>query len=205
MLSSDELPQDEFYVVDWAPAIQAVADRIQAVSGPPQTVFPVSLETYNRVKALTEPSTDWASLLEPARAADMDYIRESWIRAYRVSPWAGCIPNNLVSSVYTQAIDDLIQRGARLLTIRNPANPQQLLGFCCYEITPRREAVVHFAFVKPTFRRLGACNAMLAYVLAAVPERRFFITFRTAASKYFKNCTFRPEIARRKDAGTPVA
>lgn len=150
----------------------------------------------------TEETVNWVPHIDGPRPADLAYVRQTWLLAYRNSPWAGAVPNNLFQDVYTQAIDQLLFRGAKLLTIRNPANPEQLVAWCCYEVTPKHDVVIHFSFTKPTYRRLGACKSLLQTVLDGSDADRFFYTFRTPNARFFPNGTFRPEIARRRDSRT---
>lgn len=149
-----------------------------------------------------DPIASWLPLVVGPRMADLDYIRSSWINAWKVSPWAGTVPNNLADEVYTQAIDQLLARGAKLITIRNQANPELLVAWACYELSSRGEAILHFVFVKPTYRRNGISKALVQYMLDAAGDYRYFITHRTAGSKFLKGWTHRPEIARRRDAGS---
>lgn len=146
---------------------------------------------------------DWAEHFSGnIQAADYAYIRDTWLDAFYKSPWAGCVPNNLYREVYTQAIDQLIARGSKLLVIRNPANPALLISWICYELTPKQEVVIHFAFTKPTYRKNGAAAALIAAVLSAAGTSRYFYTFRTPSARYFREGTYRPEIARRRDTRT---
>ena len=148
----------------------------------------------------SEQEINWAEHQSGPRASDLDYIRQSWMTAYRNSPWAGAVPNNLYTEVYTQAIDQLLFRGAKLLTIRNPANPEQLLAWTCYEILPKHDVVIHFSFTKPTYRRLGACKSLLRTICDDLNTDQYFYTFRTPNARFFPKGTFRPEIARRRDS-----
>lgn len=142
----------------------------------------------------------WADYMSGnVQAADLAYVRGTWLESFYKSPWAGSVPNNLYHDVYTQAIDQLIARGSKLLLIKNPANPELLVAWVCYEITPKNEVVIHYAFTKPTYRKAGACRALLAKVMAIVGAERFFYTFRTSNSRFFTAGTFRPEIARRRE------
>jgi hypothetical protein len=145
-------------------------------------------------------TTDWTAYFSPAAALDIKFIRDSWLASYRTSPWAGAVPNNLYQEVYTNAIDQLLARGAKLLVVRNPANKDLVIAWACFELTGRGEVVVHFAYTKPVYRRNGACRALLNAILKHANQERFFVTYKTAHTRYFKNATFRPEIARRKDS-----
>jgi GNAT superfamily N-acetyltransferase len=144
-------------------------------------------------------ASEWTKHFGGPQPVDMKFIRDSWLESYKTSPWAGAVPNNLYRDVYTQAIDQLLARGAKLLCIRNPTNKALLVGWVCFELTHRGEVVIHYAYVKPPYRRNGAAKALINTILAAANQTRFFYTFRTPSSKYL-NGTYRPEIARRRDS-----
>lgn len=139
----------------------------------------------------------WAELVQPARVPDMKFIRDSWLHSYKRSPWAGVIANNLYGDVVTQTIDQLLMRGAKLLTVRNAANPELLVAWICYEELPRGELCIHAIYTKPVYRRSGAAKALLDSVFKSTGTNRYFYTFRTANSKFLKGGTYRPEIGRR--------
>jgi ribosomal protein S18 acetylase RimI-like enzyme len=142
---------------------------------------------------------NWVKHFSGPTPADFNYVRESWLMAFRKSPWAGIIPNNAYETVMSDAVNQLLHRGAKLLMIRNPANPELVIGWTCFELTARGEVVIHFIFVKPTYRRNGAASAMLRVILGHARQERFFYTCKTGQAKFFKNGTHRPEIARRKN------
>ncbi len=149
--------------------------------------------------------------MRPPTPSDLKYIRDTWLSSYRTSPYAGVVPNNLYDNVYSETIDQLILRGMRFVVVANPANPALMLGWLAYEVdcatsqdltrsSPRRDQyVVHFIFVKPTYRRLGVASQALASV--GISGASFFYTFKTSSSKYLKGGIYRPEIARRKNFG----
>lgn len=142
----------------------------------------------------------WEQFFSVPTPRDLEYVLDSWLAAYRTSPWAGAIPNNLYHSTYREAINQLLQRGARVLVVRNAANPELLLGWICFELTERKELVVHFAYVKPAYRRNGIYKALVGSLLKHSQQTRYFFTYRTPQSKYLTGCTFRPEISRRRKA-----
>lgn len=150
-----------------------------------------------------EREVDWSPFVRPATTSDLEYVRSTWLSAYRTSPWAGCIPNNLYDAVYSETINQLCLRGTRILVVANPAAPEQLLSWLAYEMPttqasqlPQGTPVVHFCFTKPTYRRLGCTSQLLA---SAGVVGSFLLTFRTPNSRFLKGAVFRPEVARRKE------
>lgn len=141
----------------------------------------------------------WSDYLaDTITASDIKFIRDSWLASYRTSPWSGAIPNNLFTEVMGQALDQLFMRGMRVLVIRNPANPELLIGWGAYEVNSRGELTIHYLYTKAPYRKHGAARALLAAIQSRAGAERYFYTFKTPASRYFAG-TFRPEIARRKN------
>ncbi len=141
---------------------------------------------------------DWQQYCRIPTPSDLAYIKQTWLSAYRTSPWAGVVPNNLYDHVYSETINQLTLRGMKFVVVANPAAPELMLGWLAYEVASSHqgdEYVVHFIFVKPTYRQLGIASKALASVNILGP---YFYTFRTPFSKYLKQGRYRPEIARRK-------
>lgn len=132
-----------------------------------------------------------------ARPDDIPFVIQSWLRAYRRSPWAGVIPNNLYDQTYGETINQLFNRGLRVKVLQNAANPGLIVAWIAYEVLPRGEIVVHFLFTKPLYRKKGLAKALLADIGAN--DGSFLYTFKTPAARYFRSARFKPEIGRRKD------
>lgn len=136
-------------------------------------------------------------------AADCDepFWRANWIRTFRVSRWAGTIPNHLVQPVMRVAIDGLMKRGMKVVVAHLEDDDTALMGFVAYEdAKPGDVPVVHYVFTKGLYRGNGVARDLLA----ASVGPRFRYTHRTEMAEYFRrpnyHAEFAPEIARRKDA-----
>lgn len=126
---------------------------------------------------------------------------ESWLRAYRNSERAGVVPNNLYTTVYTDAIRQLRERGMDVSIAHNKNRPDHVLGFIAHERTRDGVPVVHIAWVKDLYREYKADIMASLFEQADVdPTSKFFVTFSTGWEKPFKGSAYCPAIARRKDA-----
>jgi GNAT superfamily N-acetyltransferase len=125
---------------------------------------------------------------------DEALIMDSWLTSYYRSPWAGVVPNNRYQEITREAVKQLRDRGAVFLVAARRDDPDQVLGWICFEALDDGR-VVHYLYVKPGTRRMGVASELLR---RAAPGGRDFYTFRTRASRYFKDWTWAPEIARRK-------
>lgn len=130
---------------------------------------------------------------------DIARIIRQWNTSYRNSRWAGVIPNNLFRSVNTEQIRQVLSRGAQILVACNSAQPEIILGFLCYEHTPR-DRILHYCFVRSYYREAGIARLLMD--TAGFPKGSPFVyTWRTDdASLLCQGARHMPELARRKSA-----
>ncbi len=133
-----------------------------------------------------------------ASGDDISFIFDSWLRSWRKSPWAGCIPNNLYFPLTRSTIEQLVARGAEFKVACLAADPDKILGWVCYELsqdtTPR--TVVHYVYTKDPYLNLGIGPALVASLAGAKPG---FYTHRyRQVSEACPGWRHAPEIARRK-------
>jgi GNAT superfamily N-acetyltransferase len=132
-------------------------------------------------------------LLRPAKPSDLNFIFDSWMKAWRTSKWAGVIPNHMYYEVQRTLIEDLIARGAALLVAYPEGKDDVILGWACGE--EKDEAtVLHFVYVKDPFLGLGIAGRLVDALPGTKPG---FISHRIA-SKEWKEWRHVPEMARRK-------
>lgn len=136
----------------------------------------------------------------PPVAGDVKCVLDNWLRAYRTSPWAGCVTNDQYFDVYHETIRQLLERGAKLVVACNKSDPDHVLGWSCWEPLDSGH-VVHFVYVKEGLRRRGLGKELVYRTCTANPQSSWFYTFRTRASGYLfgdSQWRFAPEIVRRK-------
>lgn len=133
-----------------------------------------------------------------ALPADRAFWGANWANSYRGSRWAGVVPNHLYHDLMRTLQDGLLRRGMRVSLAHLPGAPNALMGFVAWEPSEKAN-VVHFLYVKPTWRKQGLGTALLL----GGPGREFIYTHRTDESNYFGKPDWRiahiPEPARRKD------
>lgn len=94
--------------------------------------------------------------IRPATASDLPFILDSWCRSFRDSPYAGVIRNDDFHRVQRSTIAGLLGRGARVLVAAEPTTGR-ILGWLAHEGTE----LLHYAYVKRPFRRLGVARRLL--------------------------------------------
>ena len=132
-------------------------------------------------------------LVRGYKAEDLPMVFDSWLKDWRTSKWAGCIPNNLYFETQRTLIEDLIARGA-VIQIAYPSGREDIiLGWACAE-AKEGKTVLHYLYTKDPFLGLGVSNLLLASLPGEKPG---FITHRLQGKEY-KEWRHAPEIARRK-------
>lgn len=133
-------------------------------------------------------------LIRDLKKEDAPFIFDSWMRSWRVSKYAGCIPNNLFYSTTRANIEHLIARGSIVKVACLDTNPDAILGWVCYETLPDTSSCVHYIYVKDPYLKLGVGEA-LAKLL---PESGFYSYRGSQIDDFFPEFKWAPEIARRK-------
>jgi ribosomal protein S18 acetylase RimI-like enzyme len=99
-------------------------------------------------------------LIEPAREHDEAYVYDSWLEGYRHSPRTCKWPVEAYRAFQRAAIDRLLKRST--LVVARPHDwPEGVVGWLCCEQTPDA-FILHWASVKPAFRRQGVLAMLLA-------------------------------------------
>lgn len=137
-------------------------------------------------------------LIRHALPGDIERVVREWLSSFRNSRWAGVIPNNLYKKVYAETIRQLINRGARIDVACYEKKPELLLGFICYEHTPR-DKILHYVFVRSDYRQNGIGKLLLS-TAGFSPGQPYVYTFRTPDSSFFPGGSHIPALARRKEA-----
>ncbi len=94
---------------------------------------------------------------------DLAFVLRAWLLGARESGWGPMCINSVWYEFQQKLIGDLAARpNCRLLVACNPTDPSQLYGFACGEpATEGRALVMHWVYVKQTFRRFGIGKQLL--------------------------------------------
>lgn len=120
-------------------------------------------------------------LFDAPNGDEFALIWDSWMRSFKKSQWAGCVPNHLYESVQRAAITEIVDRGARVrvAALELPDGTRRVLG---YSVSEPDKRVLHWIFVKAPYRGVGVGRRLLE---EACPEGDWKYTFRTRASARF--------------------
>ena len=128
--------------------------------------------------------------IRPLQQGDQPFVLDGWIRSWRTSPWAGCIPNNKVWEVTRESIAGLAIRGANIdVAVSRGETSERLVGFICYEAPD----IIHYVVTKRRgFLGLGIGRQLVDHALAQLGRTepgRF--THRTTGAQFLLNSGWR--------------
>tara|TARA_R110002167_G_C12560091_1_gene641709 strand:- start:367 stop:825 length:459 start_codon:yes stop_codon:yes gene_type:complete len=97
--------------------------------------------------------------LRPLIEDDLPFLYNSWLKSYRFSHYAEKITNTIYFEDHHKLIERII-KDCKVLIACNPSDPSQLYG---YIVVGEEEGilVVHFIYVKHTFRNMGIGKTLL--------------------------------------------
>ncbi len=127
---------------------------------------------------------------KPLTESELPLVYDSWIKSYRKSPFAGCLPNHVAHTILRANIVDLLNAGA---TLRGVFDDGRCVAWVCEDLVDDTP-VVHFAYIKAshdTDKFRPALRDMLA------PKEGIY-TYRTRWLTNFLGPSFRhePGVAR---------
>lgn len=124
---------------------------------------------------------------------DIPFIFDSWMKSWRVSKHAGCIPNHLFFETQRVLIEDLFARGAWTLVAYPDSDMDTIVGWAVGEVKEGK-TVLHYVYVKDPFIGLGVPELLVTNMPGTKPG---FITHKLQ-NKELKEWRHVPEMARRK-------
>lgn len=136
-------------------------------------------------------------LYRRARADDVRFVFDSWLRSWRTCPAAGTIRNDMYFPVQRATIEGLIGRGAELEIACLEADVDKILGWSCFEVAPSGESIINYVYVKDAYLPFGLGKAL---VDRAPGKKPGFYThrYRQVLDACGDGWRHAPEIARRK-------
>lgn len=120
----------------------------------------------------------------PPTLEDKNFILNSWLKSYRNSPFA----KQMINPVYFKNHEKLLKTliSSCLITIAcNPEDEWQVYGYIVFENLGNDVSVIHYAYVKRTFRKLGIAKQIFESIN---PQNTpSFYTHHTKHVDYLKN------------------
>lgn len=122
--------------------------------------------------------------IEPPTADEYNFIFDSWARAFRNSPFAGCIRNCDYDDVSRKAMAEIIDRGARVVVMVNTLENgvRRVAG---YSVSEPGRKVLHWVYVKRDYRGMGLGRQLRRDVVPDTEVGTWTYTYRTNSSDRF--------------------
>lgn len=96
----------------------------------------------------------------PFKDGDMNFVLNSWLESHRDSNEAYYISNPLYFEKFQNIIRNIIA-DSDIEVVVNPENYNQIYGYICHKRIDDIN-IVHYAYVKYTWRKLGIFRRMMA-------------------------------------------
>ena len=97
--------------------------------------------------------------IRPATEGDISFIFSSWLKSYRESHFGSIIPTTIFYTEHHKVVERLL-KGCQTFVACNDNDLNELYGFICAEQVDGI-FVLHFVYVKHTFRMLGIGRQLL--------------------------------------------
>lgn len=137
-------------------------------------------------------------IVRPHKTEDLRFIFDTYLETWRLSKFAGVVPNNLFFEVHRTLLEDLIARGARFGVACHEDKPDVILGWSCYEVKEDKN-VLHYLFVRDSHPDVPGPGAETALTLInALPARSPGWLTHKLFHPALRGWLHTPEMARRK-------
>lgn len=98
--------------------------------------------------------------LRPPTESDTNFIFNSWLKSYRSSAFAKDQCNTVFFDNYKRVIATIIDRSL-ISILCSPDDPNHLYGYIVYEDLPGQNLLVHYVYVKHTYRKSGLAKELI--------------------------------------------
>ena len=89
------------------------------------------------------------------REDDEGFVYNSWLKSFRDgSPWADKIPAQIYFANHKKVLAKLLKESGVVIAA-NPECPDQIFGYGVYQPTAGNVTVLHYIYVKHSYRKLG--------------------------------------------------
>lgn len=112
--------------------------------------------------------------LRDPQADDFSFVFNSWLMSNQENEDSKRMKKSTYFKIYKQILDSVLVK-ANILVACNPDDEAQVYGYLVYNRLDL--LVVHYIYVKYTYRKLGIARAMLKHLEPEVPDKQFICTF----------------------------
>jgi ribosomal protein S18 acetylase RimI-like enzyme len=134
------------------------------------------------------------------RDDDEGFVYNSWLKSFREgSSWADKIPAQVYFSNHKKVVSKLLSESG-IVIAANPECPDQIFGYGVYQPTTGHVTVLHYIYVKHSYRKLGIAADILRMISqlsshdTALPMAATHITGNWDALKNKWNLFYNPYV-----------
>lgn len=128
---------------------------------------------------------------------DKNFIFSSWLKSYRNAQAVKPVVNTLYYKEQHRVIEELLER-SKVLVLHSPDDENNLIGYVVVEEI-QGIPVIHWLYVKHTFRGMGLARILLLHIGVAAETTCCFTHMSAAAngvSKKFPAAYYNPYLTR---------
>jgi len=101
--------------------------------------------------------------LRAPKEADINFIFNSWLKSYRNSDFAKSQCNAVYFENHKQIVTTLINKSL-IVVACSPDDVNHVFGYVVYQFLPGNNLLVHYAYVKHTYRRMGIAKDFISKI-----------------------------------------
>ncbi len=117
--------------------------------------------------------------VRPASVDDVPFICSSWLKSYRGADAVKDVPSRTYYYYQHRVLEELLPRSVTLVACLED-DPNTIVGYLTYEVVDTA-LVVHWLYLKHTFRRMGIAKELLKLAADAEKPPAIFYTHYTRA------------------------
>ena len=103
-----------------------------------------------------------------AKAEDLPFILDAWIRSFRNSPFGRTLTDEAYRQIQSEAVTQILQV-ASVLVVCLADDPDCIIGFVCHGKTKEGFTLIHYIYVKHSYRNAGLAQQLVTRIKTTVP------------------------------------
>ena len=122
--------------------------------------------------------------LRATDAEDSSFIFNSWLKSYRNSDFAKAQCNAVYFENHKQIIHSILERSL-MVVVCNPEDDSHMFGYIIYEKLAGNNLLVHYLYIKHTYRRMKLAKALIDHVKSS--DNPILSSHYTNVCRHFNN------------------
>ena len=134
------------------------------------------------------------------RPEDEPFIYSSWLKSFRKSKVNTGLGGQAYHNKQSQRITQILERdNTRVIVACDTEDDDLILGYCVFEIKTS-EAILHYVYVKESFRRMQIASALVKMLRSEIRDKPFWYSHLPANEELLEaaqkfNIEYDPDLA----------